>query len=101
LFPLGTIVNFSIHRFANLSAGEPAKVCQARKMRSQMFASGGQRNQKYEHGFIHAAILLELPLMRCITVTTCIVALRWLSFLICNWRVWHKVPPALRKHCTK
>jgi hypothetical protein len=53
-------------------------------MRSQMFAGGGQWNQKYEHGFIHAVILLELPAMWCITVTTCIVALRWLSFFICN-----------------
>jgi hypothetical protein len=84
LFPFGTIVNFFIHRFASLSAGEPAKACQTRKMRSQMFASGGQWNQKYEHGFIHAVILSELPVMWCITVTTCIVALRWLSFLICN-----------------
>jgi len=33
LFPFGTIVNFFIHRFANLSAGEPAKMCQTRKMR--------------------------------------------------------------------
>ncbi|MGO9585712.1 MAG: hypothetical protein ACLP2Y_05915, partial [Limisphaerales bacterium] len=45
-----------ICRFAILSAGEPAKMCQTRKMRSQMFASGGQWNQKYEHGFIHAVI---------------------------------------------
>jgi hypothetical protein len=30
LFPFGTIVNFFIHRFANLSAGEPAKACQTR-----------------------------------------------------------------------
>jgi len=67
LFPFGTIVNFFIHRFANLSAGEPAKACQTRKMRSQMFASGGQWNQKYEHGFIHLVILLESPARRCIT----------------------------------
>jgi hypothetical protein len=73
-----------IYRFDILSEGEPAKMCQTRKMRSQMFAGGGQWNQKYEHGFIHAVILLELPAMWCITVTTCIVALRWLSFFICN-----------------
>jgi hypothetical protein len=84
LFVFGTIVNFFIHRFAILSAGGPAKACQTRKKRSQMFASGGQWNQKHEHGFIHAVILLELPVMWCITVTTCIVALRWLSFFICN-----------------
>jgi len=30
LFHIGTIVNFFIHRFANLSAGEPAKACQTR-----------------------------------------------------------------------
>jgi hypothetical protein len=84
LFVFGTIVNFFIHRFANLSAGEPAKACQTRKMRSQMFASGGQWNQKYEHGFIHLVILPELSVKWCITITTCIVALRWLSFLICN-----------------
>jgi hypothetical protein len=53
-------------------------------MRSQMFASGGQWNQKYEHGFIHLVILPELSVKWCITITTCIVALRWLSFLICN-----------------
>jgi hypothetical protein len=31
-----SLISF-IHRFANLSAGEPAKVCQTRKMRFQIF----------------------------------------------------------------
>jgi hypothetical protein len=102
LFPFGTIVNFFIHRFVNLSAGEPAKMCQTRKMRSQMFASGGQWNQKYEHGFIHLVILLESPPMRCITKRhwSCFAPFCFLS-LICNRRVWHKAPLALCKDCTK
>jgi hypothetical protein len=42
LFPFGTIVNFFIHRFANLSAGEPAKACQTRNLYFRQFSHAGQ-----------------------------------------------------------
>jgi hypothetical protein len=42
LFVFETIVNFFIHRFANLSAGEPAKVCQTRNGYFRQFNHAGQ-----------------------------------------------------------
>jgi hypothetical protein len=42
LFQFGTIVNFFIHRFANLSAGEPAKACQTRNWYFRQFSHTGQ-----------------------------------------------------------
>jgi hypothetical protein len=42
LFVFETIVNFFIHCFANLSAGEPAKACQTRKSYCRQFNHAGQ-----------------------------------------------------------
>jgi hypothetical protein len=42
LFVFQTIVNFFIHRFAILSAGEPAKVCQTRHLYFRQFSHAGR-----------------------------------------------------------
>jgi hypothetical protein len=43
-----SLISF-IHCFANLSAGEPAKVCQTRKMRFQIFLRAGSEHAGWHY----------------------------------------------------